>query len=158
MRREWTRVVRRRGEMLRVVFLLCCTVVAMSISLPGSASETRSANLASGETTQDGRLTFVSAPTVTGAVRVSLRNNDFRTVVVDAYTISRGSSYSCGGRDLQIAGNGSQAICTVADTGAANLGYGSLQLSLTWHETPVRPRSASSSPSPSPLWSLAPQR
>ena len=110
--------------MLRVVLLLCCTVVALSVSLPGAAAETRSANLASGETTQDGRLTFVVAPTVTGAVRLSLRNNDLRTIVVDAYTISRGSSYSCGGMDLQIPGNESQAVCTVADTGAANLGTG----------------------------------
>lgn len=147
-----------KSKWLRVVFLLCGAAVALSVSFPGAASETESANLVPGATTQDGRLTVTTVRTVMGAARVSLRNNDFHTMVVDAYTVSRGSSFSCGGRDLTITGNGSQALCTVSDTGAASLGHGSLQVSLTWHEAPPRRRNSQPSPSPSPLWSLPPLR
>jgi hypothetical protein len=165
-------LVRQRTEsavattrLLRIWIALWCALAAMFISSPGFALLTNSATLASGETTQDGRLTLVVTKLMNGKFRVSLKNNDPRTVVVDAYTLSRGPSYDCSGRGLRIPSNVTRYICTLSATGAQSvnaasppavstpepyLGQASLQMSITWHEMPVATPSPSPSPSPTP--------
>jgi hypothetical protein len=144
-----------RARFSQLVIAFWSAFVATSISSPGLARETSSATLASGQTTHDGKLTLMVVSSAT-ALRVSLKNNDLRTVVVDAYALS-GPSY-CSGKYIQIPGNEMRSICTVLNTPDAKLGHASLQVSVTWHEMP-RPRSSATPvafpspyrpPSPSP--------
>jgi hypothetical protein len=140
-------MARARVRLSQLAIAFWSAFAAASISSPGLALETSSATLASGQTTHDGKLTLMVVSSAT-TLRVPLKNNDLRTVVIDAYALS-GPSY-CTGKYLQIPSNETRSICTVPVTPDANLGHASLQVSVTWHEMP-RPRpSATPAAFPSP--------
>ena len=156
---------RIRAVSSRIACLFACACFALLVYSPGGAFTTSSATLASGETTPDGKLTLLVVKSLNGDLRVSLKNNNYRAVVVDTYVLSRGPSFNCSGRNLRIASSATQTICTVPNpanqspavqtvlnTPDPNAGRASLQMSLTWHELP-RPVP---SPSPSPSVTASP--
>jgi len=88
-------------------------ISAISFASLAFAAVTNSATLSSGQTTQDGKLTLVVFASTTGALSVSLKNNDIRTVMVDAYSLSRGPLFACSGRGLRIPSNVIHHVCTL---------------------------------------------
>jgi hypothetical protein len=74
-----------------------------------------------GQTTQDGKLTLVSVTSISGAMSISLKNNDSRPVIVDSYRLSY-SNYNCTGVSLRIPSNASQRVCVVSDASGAGFG------------------------------------
>jgi hypothetical protein len=131
--RDKVGVALRRALSRPLLLVLGSMLVSPSLSCAEVTAVTSSATLGSGDTTQDGGLTLVVLQSTDGR-HVLLKNNDARTIVVDAYSLSGGGSHGCNGNAVTIETNVTRRICSLPGQQDVNSGQASLQLYIRWHE------------------------